>query len=106
MDLGWDLGDFNDLGCDFGDFFDLEVALFGNEFGFILQRMWAFRGFRIAGINRAMCEGWFNTWVNLGWNFNIKDYQDWDIYNTGFIFPVDFAFDDFIVAVPAFNWSI
>ena len=42
------------------DFGQLEIALFGDGFGFVLQRMWAFRGFRLAQINRSMCEGWFN----------------------------------------------
>ena len=82
------------------------MALFGKEFNFILQRMWAFSGFKIAGIDRAMCEGWFNAWVRLGWTFNIRDYGDWDIFDTGFEFPENFAFDDFIVPVPVFDWSI
>ena len=43
-----------------GDFSDLEVALFGDSFGAIIQRMIAFRGFRLAGISRAMCDKfWF-----------------------------------------------
>ena len=68
--------------------------------------MWAFSGFKIAGIDRAMCEGWFNAWVRLGWTFNIRDYGDWDIFDTGFEFPENFTFDDFIVPVPVFDWSI
>ena len=42
------------------DFKQLEIALLDNQFGTILQRMWADRGFRIAKIPRNMCAQWFS----------------------------------------------
>ena len=42
---------------DFGD-----LGLIFSSFGLILQRMWAFRSFRLGGVDRAMCAGWFGRW--------------------------------------------
>ena len=87
------------------DFNDLENALFGPDFGSILQKMWAFRGFRWAGINRAMCAGWFSAWVTLGWTYDITLFTDWDFNKVGWTFPSDFEYNDFIVSPPVFDWT-
>ena len=93
------------------DFADLEFALF-NNFSFILQRMWSFRGFRLAGVNRMACEGWFGAWSNLGYSFDISGFTDWSLGGTlvigGAVWDwASFGLDasSFVVAAPKFNWG-
>ena len=88
------------------DFEQLEVALFGNGFGFVLQRMWAFRGFRLAGVNRAMCLGWFNFWISYGYDYDITGFTNWDFDGVGWTWPSGFDFNGFIVSVPQFDWTV
>ena len=87
------------------DFSDLEFALFGDSFGAIIQRMIAFRGFRLAGISRAMCEGWFNIWTNFGFSYDIIYFTNWDFDSIGFTFPESFEIESAIVLIPKFRWS-
>ena len=88
------------------DFEQLELAVFGDGFGFILQRMWAFRGFRLAGVNRAMCLGWFNFWISFGYDYDITGFTNWDFDGVGWTWPSGFDFNGFIVSVPQFDWTL
>ena len=88
------------------DFEQLEIALFGNTFGFILQRMWAFRGFRLAGVDREMCFGWFNIWISEGYDYDITVFNNWDFNGVGWIWPSGFDFNGFIVPIPQFDWTV
>ena len=85
------------------DFFDLEGALFGPQFGFILQRMFAFRGFKANSVPRMDCGRWFNAWGD-----------DYELDITTYTFLTAdggaFNFDTFnidtsavIVAIPVFD---
>ena len=40
----------------------LESAMFSEEFDFVIQRMWAFRIFRIRDVPRTIMLGWFKSW--------------------------------------------
>ena len=88
------------------DFGQLEIALFGEGFGFILQRMWAFRGFRLGGIDRAMCEGWFGFWISFGYSYDITGFTNWDFNGVGWGWPSGFNVGGYVVSVPQFDWSV
>ena len=62
------------------DFQALEVQLLNPQFnfGFILQRMWAFRGFRLARVPRTMCDIWFSAWTSYGYEYDIATFEDWN----------------------------
>ena len=88
----------------------LEVGLFGGDFGFVLQRMWAFRGFRIGSIPRAWCTAWFFRWHEYGYYYDITLFTDWSDFEiegfpNGFNFEnyPNFNQNDFIVAPPALD---
>ena len=70
------------------DFRALEGALFGGGFGGILQRMWAFRGFKLNGVSRMDCGRWFRRWVSLGYNFDITT---WSVAEWEYEFTFDFG---------------
>ena len=59
------------------DFIDLQRALLGPSFGGILQRMWAFRGFRLNGVPVLDCGRWFWTWSDFGYSYDITVFVDW-----------------------------
>ena len=82
------------------DFRDLERALFGGAFGNILQRMWAFRGFRINNVDRADCDIWFTQWARIGYDFDITTWtaDDWN-------FEFTFDFDAVVVSVPEIRYN-
>ena len=62
------------------DFQALEIQLLNPQFNFeiILQRMWAFRGFRLARVPRAMCDIWFDSWTTSGYEYDIIEFTDWN----------------------------
>ena len=82
------------------DFVDLEGAMLGGGFGGILQRMWAFRGFRINNVPREMCDEWFGRWRTLGYDFDITTWvpSDW---NFQFNFDLSFV----VVSPPVLTYN-
>ena len=82
------------------DFQALEVQLLNPQFnfGFILQRMWAFRGFRLARVPRAMCDIWFSAWTSSGYEYDIATFEDWnfDFENL----KVDFDQENVVIPKP------
>ena len=78
---------------------ELENQLFSTDFGFMLQRMWAFRGFRIGGVPREMCEIWFGAWRTFGWTYDITTFTDWN-FNWDSI-DVGFSLDVYIRPIPS-----
>ena len=78
------------------DFLDLETALFGDDFGVILQRMQAFCKFRLNNVPREECVRWNEEWIVLGYSYNIELYSNWQY---------DFEFEFTPVARPVFNFG-
>ena len=62
----WHLRNVIQWDSSFLDYFGISIAI--RDFGFVLQRMWAFRGFRIGSIFRAWCTAWYYRWY---------EYPDW-----------------------------
>ena len=88
----------------------LEVGLFGGDFAFVLQRMWAFRGFKIGSIPRAWCFAWFTRWYTYGYYYDITGFTEWadfeiEGFQNGFNFEdfPSFNQNEFIVAPPSFD---
>ena len=74
----------------------------------MLQRMWAFRGFKLGGIPRMWCGAWFWAWRSYGFSYDITFYTGWwDFPELGSFgwgdFP-GFNFGTWIVPAPSYDY--
>ena len=66
------------LAVNFEDFRDLEFALFGGQFSYVLQRMWAFHIFRQESVARVEFIRWFTKWQKEGYDYDLTLFTDWN----------------------------